>query len=61
MDDHTGIIAVSGAGGEGQDMVAALWMNPGLDQNQSQQELRKVTVFLFHRMVFSSLFFLTSL
>ena len=40
MDGHTGIIAVSGAGGEGQDMVAALWMNPGLDQGILQQLIK---------------------
>ena len=40
MDGHTGIIAVSGASGEGQDMVAALWMNPGLDQGILQQLIK---------------------
>ena len=59
MDGHTGIIAVSGAGGEGQDMVAALWMNPGLDQGILQQlikshsHIREPPVFFFSSQVSS--------
>lgn len=45
MNGHTGIITVSGAGGEGQDMVAALWMNPGLDQGILHELVDKVFVF----------------
>ena len=42
---HTGILAVSGADGEGQDMVAALWMNLGLDQGILHELVDKVFVF----------------
>ena len=45
MNGHTGIITVSGAGGEGQDMVAALWMKPGLDQGILHELVDKVFVF----------------
>lgn len=46
MNGHTGIITVSGAGGEGQNMVAALQMNLGLDQGVLHELVDKVFVFL---------------